>query len=673
MLQYINCLDTDSSQLTCLSLRHQHIFIMKGERKRQRVHFKPGHGDLTKDSGHAEKESAIPGCSWVDAGASEANRGQIINSQTTTDRKRPLGRVLTARRLKETEATVNMNAGMRMIDVEKMVTMWNRVIEEHLKTTVNCEMPHFAINSEHKWGLAWRYSLKCVNCRYVSEVYKLYKEVDSPKPGRNPAAVNLALQVGLQDCPVGNTRARLLFTSVDVPPPCRSTMQRTANTVGSKVTQLNRADMQKKVTLVKEHQRRSGQREDRIDVAVDGRYNSTIIASTKKPGQNASQAIAIACETTTDHKYIVSAVYQNKLCWTGAWLRGKGYDVTCPGEHEGCTANLNPHAPWSEFKMGKEIGTDLASQGTYVEHVTTDGDARSAAGVEEGIRMLQPLWTVTRLSDPTHLGRSQFKKCFNSKFSNSMFQGKTRAAKRTAHKVFSQDVKARCSLAFKELMKVHSGNLPKIRAALPKLLEATIRCYDGDCTNCRRNSMVCGGGVTNSWWERSMFLSVNKVTSVNMNNEDKALLREILRMKLSEQALERLKLNTDTQKCEAINRSLSVSLPKNVNYARNLAGRASSTIHRLNNGPEKSTQDKLSAVGASVSPRTKQTLHQMQIEQDYQKLYHTRASVRKRALQNSGKRLRDHLKYKNNNPNDKTDYLKGQLDNINPKDHKYSL
>lgn len=144
-------------------------------------------------------------------------------------------------------------------------------------------------------------------------------------------------------------------------------------------------------------------------------------------------------------------------------------------------------------------------------------------------------------------------------------------------------------------------------------------------------------------------------------------------MKLSEQALERLKLNTDTQKCEAINRSLSVSLPKNVNYARNLAGRASSTIHRLNNGPEKSTQDKLSAVGASVSPRTKQTLHQMQIEQDYQKLYHTRASVRKRALQNSGKRLRDHLKYKNNNPNDKTDYLKGQLDNINPKDHKYSL
>lgn len=90
-----------------------------------------------------------------------------------------------------------------------------------------------------------------------------------------------------------------------------------------------------------------------------------------------------------------------------------------------------------------------------------------------------------------------------------------------------------------------------------------------------------------------------------MNNNDKALLQDVLKMKLSEQALESLKLNTDTQKCEAMNRPPSVSLPKNVNFARNLPGRALSTIHRLNNGPELSIQQKLTALGGvSLSPRT---------------------------------------------------------------------
>ena len=37
-----------------------------------------------------------------------------------------------------------------------------------------------------------------------------------------------------------------------------------------------------------------------------------------------------------------------------------------------------------------------------------------------------------------------------------------------------------------------------------------------------------------------------------------------------------MKFYTDTQKCEAVNRVLSVSLPKNVNFSATMKGRGSS-------------------------------------------------------------------------------------------------
>ena len=74
-----------------------------------------------------------------------------------------------------------------------------------------------------------------------------------------------------------------------------------------------------------------------------------------------------------------------------------------------------------------------------------------------------------------------------------------------------------------------------------------------------------------------------------MDESDKDLLLEILKMKLSTASVEQMKLYMDTQKCEAVNRLLSVSLPKTVNFSRNMEGRAHSAIHKLNNDPGTST------------------------------------------------------------------------------------
>ena len=95
---------------------------------------------------------------------------------------------------------------------------------------------------------------------------------------------------------------------------------------------------------------------------MDGRYNSTTISSREKPGQNASQAIGIACETMTEKQYIIAAAIQNKLCWTGAWLRGKCMEVECPD----CSANTYHQAPLSEYELGKAIGWQISVEGVYV-------------------------------------------------------------------------------------------------------------------------------------------------------------------------------------------------------------------------------------------------------------------------------------------------------------------
>ena len=61
----------------------------------------------------------------------------------------------------------------------------------------------------------------------------------------------------------------------------------------------------------------------------------------------------------TEKQYIIAAAVQNKLCWTGAWLLGKGYDVTCQGGHAGCTANTHQQVSLSEYELGKSIEKTL--------------------------------------------------------------------------------------------------------------------------------------------------------------------------------------------------------------------------------------------------------------------------------------------------------------------------
>ena len=133
-----------------------------------------------------------------------------------------------------------------------------------------------------------------------------------------------------------------------------------------------------------------------------------------------------------------------------------------------------------------------------------------------------------------------------------------------------------------------------------------------------------------------------------------------------------MRLNTDTQKNEAVNRSLSASVPKNVNYSRNFEGRVHSTVHRLNNQPGRSLEAKVKNIGCYLSPPTKHAVRQMDRECEYHKNYGKRVETRRRNMMRRGLMVKTHLEYRNMPASRKSDYRKGQLDSVQLKgDHSY--
>lgn len=570
--------------------------------------------------------------------------------------------ILRPRQLKKTDNFRDTFKGARVIDNEKLMDMMNGLYRDHSKAA--CEEPKLCISKNEKWGLGWKYAFKCENCGFQSRIFKLYQEVRSNLPGPNAATLNLGLQAGLMDCPIGNTRMRMLLTSMNIPPPAKSAMEKTAKKVGECVIQTNRRDMQSKTTLLVETLKELGLSGD-IHGAFDGRYNSIGIVSHKKPGQNASQAIGVFAETHTTSHWIIDYSVENKLCATGTHLRKHGFNVQCPG-HDDCTATISDVTPHSEYEMAKEIAQRLQSKGVRLKVITTDGDSAAQNAFEDVYRTLLPGYTVIKQKDPIHIGRSQVRKGIEANFSANMFPGaRTKEAIRHKKTTFSRDVKARCSLVYNKLLEKSCGNLQRLTPAINRALEATIACYSGDCTNCRRHSLVCGGGQKNSWWERSAFLASSNINSLQMTENDKELLRQLIKMRLSAEAISDTRFGYNTQQCESFNFALSKSAPKNTNFPRNFEARCASAILRYNNGQGEALKSKLLSLGVKLAPSALRALEK--IGQDMRAHRRHNATEKKKSImrQHGDQEFR-HRRYRASRAHRMSDYRQG------PSDHPYA-
>ncbi|VDI03264.1 Hypothetical predicted protein [Mytilus galloprovincialis] len=167
------------------------------------------------------------------------------------------------------------NTENRTVDRDLNILMMNNLIICHINESPHCNVPHFELVQETQWGLGWIWELKCTKC---------------------------------------NDSARVLLTSSCIPPMARTTMQRITNNVCDKVVKLANEETKKVVENFKRRNETLGlNKNSPIKLQMDGTYQSVYIKSRHKMGQNASQAIGIACENETDSHDVIGLHLINKL------------------------------------------------------------------------------------------------------------------------------------------------------------------------------------------------------------------------------------------------------------------------------------------------------------------------------------------------------------------------
>lgn len=540
-----------------------------------------------------------------------------------------------------------------VINTGSMLAMINELNAKHNSVSPGCQSD-FSYANIDKWGVCCCVDIKCNNCEFNSETFKLYQEVKATGPGRKSAVPNKVLQVALQDTPIGNHKATYILNMMGIPTPCASSMTKQANAVGEETVKLNVADMETIREELKGIQHLRGIDDaGAINAQMDGRYNSKHLTSRSKMGRCATQMVGLCVENVTDQHKIIGVHVANKLCWRGAYLRAQGFEVKCGAtganvdqRHKDCTANFPESEAFKEYDIGYAIGASLANQGVHVEHLTTDGDSGAHKGMNDAVQKLfGGIFTVKHQMDSIHLGQAQIRASYKAEFSADMFPGVTKDAKNLVKKVFINDLKHRTAQVLKRLFAHFNGNIDAIADSLQKTVAGLVQCYSGDCSECTRdNFTLCHGALNQSlWWDASHHWSSFGKPTLKMTVIDKNLVQILVEMFLSKATLQELKIGITTQRVESVNRAISASDPKDVRRSRNSAARVHSAVHRVNNKLYCSAVKKFKHFGVEHSDNSRATKSLMALEARKRYNVHYKQSLKFKKSANTMKviRMRD--------------------------------
>ena len=433
---------------------------------------------------------------------------------------------------------------------------------------------------------------------------------------------------------------------MDLRPPSRTGMDKQGAKVAKVQEEVARAGMRQRAREVTE---KTG---GKLGVSFDGVYDGKGIQNSRRTGEPLSKTlVTFACETNTPAKYVVGQYVQTKI---------------------GPDANLHRFDSLTETKAGEEIGRDLVNQGHTITEVTTDGDGRCYAGVAS----VSPTKT-DHTNDPGHLGQTMIKKGNEVTWSEQMFPHVTLKGERTkCTKALSIDLKNRCKGVLYRLHQKHANQqkderLKRVKKDIPNSVRSILSCYEGKCHDCSKTNTLCEGGEGhNNWIMMSTHLQGVKVTYLDPSKSDRKQLEMLISYFLSDDAAEKMKNLKDTQINEALNRSLSSVMPKNIKAPKTARGRVSRTAEKHNFGPGVASVRLYNKLGVEVS---KGQLYQFRV-QDQQKAKQ-KAYVRD-PVNKKRRYLRDaktRMALRAHRSKTTSDYLKGQHDHPYPTDHTYSV
>ena len=522
--------------------------------------------------------------------------------------------------------------------------------------------------SEQKFGLCWRERLLCKGCGFRSKVYNLYEDIPKKSKGRRAANINQSLHVGLSQTSIGPSSFSKLLCSINTPPPSASGMHESANKILETVTRANKNDMKLRCEDLRSINNLQGKKTSAINVQADGCYNNALYSGVgKTPFQPSTQAIYLVAENETPNHSIINIQTKNKLCSK----RRNGSSIKC--QHGGeCFSNIDMGMNiGNEEEWARQCFQELANTGLEVEYLTTDPDSSSYRATmqlyEDGVTSTEP----KHLLDTRHVSNNHRK--FIKKMTELIkyIEGNTKIERQKMHQKLSVDLADRCQAEFTQAFEKFSGETSKLKSALSYTCDAIVECYHGNHDLCTMYSFVCLSTSNITWLQKSPCLDAGFV--LQPSDDSRALIRKCVEYRLSQGMLEKTKLNSNTQKCEASNRSMRRSLPKNNTFIRIFPGRAHSAAHNINHGPGESIFKLCKLVGSPISPGTRvaRTLN------GYQKMYESDKKRKKtKTYKDSRCRKRRALFALYEKQQEETKYQKNMLLPVRPEkfraDHTYT-
>ncbi|CAC5424016.1 unnamed protein product [Mytilus coruscus] len=92
---------------------------------------------------------------------------------------------------------------------------------------------------------------------------------------------------------------------------------------------------------------------------------------------------------------------------------------------------------------------------------------------------------------------------------------------------------------------------------------------------------------------------------IELNENSENILRQCVNYRLGPGMLAKTAKSANSQKVEALNRSIRSTVPVNVTYARNFTGRVHTACHKVNHGTGNSIVILCEAAGSPIQPGTK--------------------------------------------------------------------
>lgn len=490
----------------------------------------------------------------------------------------------------------------RIVCVYKMEEMWNAVFREHQTTNPDCKgLLLWDLANEEMRGLGCRQNVICSSCRYKSKRYTLYEELQTQKAGRKNSKLNMSIHVGLSQTPIAQSGLRKILLSGNIQAPSAATLQRRANIVMKEIEKANKKDMQRKREEIIEINRLRGKEDPNIiSIQTDGMYNNPLYSGVgRTPFQPATQTVYSAAENITTKHNILSIVGKNKLCSKHSSLdidpnSGRLHEMC----DETCSANISmAKSIGDEYSWARECLLDLKKDNIEVEYLVTDPDSSAYKAAQDLCEENITKTETEHFIDTRHLSDNMRKGIKKNANLLKIMPGRTKQMRQKYLNNFATDITERCSGELVKAVKQYAGDLHKVKNKISFTVDAVARCYMGDHSGCKVNSLLCKG-PKKPWLKKRPFLP--QTFKIHKSSENLSILREAINKRLGQKIIDKTRLNMNTNFVEGFNRSIRRSLPSNVTYKRNFTGRLHSAAHSVNNGPGESILELCSALHCDI-------------------------------------------------------------------------